>query len=91
MSQYMSNKALQSSKAARASVKLPTMDDLTLLKDAAQSIEGGKTQRNALIVEARLDGWPWARIAEAVNLTRQRTETIARITNGGELPKPRKR
>lgn len=46
-------------------------------------------KRDKLIVKARVDAWPWAKIATAVGLTRVGAENAARRGNKGVLPTPR--
>lgn len=65
------------------------MESLADLKAAADTARANEALRNERIVAARVDGWPWAKIAEAAGLTPMGVQNIARRLNGGQLPKPR--
>lgn len=67
------------------------MENLSELRQAADLQAANATRKEALIVEAREDGWPWPRIAEAARMTVMGAQQAARRVNDGELPKPRQR
>lgn len=69
------------------------MTDTTLqqLHNASKTVARETEIRNQLILEARLNGWPWAIIAEATGLTINGVEKIARRVNGGNKPIPKNR
>ena len=61
-------------------------DVLDELRELRQSL----ANRGRLILEARRQGRTWRAIAEAAGMSRTQVETIARRSNGGELPQPNK-
>jgi hypothetical protein len=68
-----------------------TMTPLTKIARGARKIADGTTERDRGIVEARVDGFAWERIAESADLTPMGAQKIARRLNGGTLPVPRQR
>lgn len=62
---------------------------LQQLHIASKTVARETEIRNELILQARLDGWPWATIAEATGLTINGVEKIARRMNGGIKPIPK--
>lgn len=65
------------------------MDNLKSLKRHADTIDRATAARDAGIVEARVDGFPWEKIATAAGVTRQGAEKIAKRFNNDVLPRPR--
>lgn len=63
--------------------------ELQQLHIASKTVARETEVRNALILQARIDGWPWATIAEATGLTINGVEKIARRVNGGIKPIPK--
>jgi len=68
-----------------------SMENLAELTSSAAQIVESTEARDRLIVEARLDGWPWASIAEAAKMTPAGVQKAATRANGGVLPVPRQR
>lgn len=65
------------------------MENLSELKQSSELAAANTKRRNALIVEARQDGYPWAAIKEAAGLSLMGVQAVAKRENGGVLPKPR--
>lgn len=64
--------------------------DLLELHAIAKTIAASIEDRNRLILQARIDGWPWSTIAEATGLTVNGVEKIATKANGGKRPIPKR-
>lgn len=64
-------------------------NELQPLHESSKLIAAETEKRNALIVSARIAGWPWPTIAEAAGLSLSGVQKIARLANGGTLPVPR--
>jgi len=60
-----------------------------IISDAQAVIEAARTKRTKLVIAARRDGYPWAKISEAANVARQGLMDQATQANGGVLPTPR--
>jgi DNA-directed RNA polymerase specialized sigma24 family protein len=61
------------------------------LREVADALREATDTRNKLIVELRVDGYEWTRIADATGLSLAGVYKIARMKNGGSLPIPRQR
>jgi hypothetical protein len=65
------------------------MESLVMLKQAGAAHREAGAERDRLIVAARVDNWPWQKIADAAGMSVMGAQQAARRANGGELPKPR--
>ncbi len=65
--------------------------ELQELHIASKLIAAETEKRNALIVQARIDGWPWTTIAEIAGLSLSGVQKIARLANNGKPPVPKTR
>lgn len=65
--------------------------NLEELREAGNTAAHATQKRNELILQARLDGWPWATIADMTGLTVNGVEKIAERMNNGIRPVPRTR
>ena len=68
-----------------------TLTVLDELQEAGNALVRATAARNELIVAARLDGYPWASIADVTGLTVSGVEKVAMRLNGGRRPVPRQR
>jgi hypothetical protein len=62
---------------------------LAELKEAGESVARETRRRNRLILQLRLDGYSWPKIAELAQLTVNGVERIAIRENKGKRPVPR--
>lgn len=65
------------------------MDNLSELTQASRLAVANAKRRDALILEARLAGYPWTEIQTAAEMSLAAVRETAKRLNGGVMPKPK--